>query len=133
VYPPVNSNPTYLPSAHPGLGTLASERLRRVLPLLRLRPLHPPLLDCAPTCAALWVGGDPRGMCDGPSDMGRRRYPVSARSVNGDENPPLAGPRARGPGNAPRVAAVAGARKRLYFMREPLLELGPVGEAYLTE
>ena len=28
---------------------------------------------------------------------------------------------------------MAGARKRLYFMRERILELGPVGEAYLTE
>jgi transposase len=34
---------------------------------------------------------------------------------------------------AQQLAAVAGARKRLYFMRERLLELGPVGEAYLTE
>lgn len=34
---------------------------------------------------------------------------------------------------AAQLAAVAGARKRLYFMRERLLELGPVGEAYLTE
>lgn len=34
---------------------------------------------------------------------------------------------------AEQLAAVAGARKRLYFMRERLLELGPVGEAYLTE
>jgi transposase len=32
-----------------------------------------------------------------------------------------------------QLAAVAGSRKRLYFMRERLLELGPVGEAYLTE
>lgn len=32
-----------------------------------------------------------------------------------------------------QLAAVAGARKRLYFMRERILELGPVGEAYLTE
>jgi transposase len=30
-------------------------------------------------------------------------------------------------------AAVAGSRKRLYFMRERILELGPVGEGYLTE
>jgi hypothetical protein len=29
--------------------------------------------------------------------------------------------------------AVAGARKRLYLMRERILELGPVGEGYLTE
>lgn len=34
---------------------------------------------------------------------------------------------------AAQLAAVAGTRKRLYFMRERLLELGPVGEAYLTE
>src|SRR3970282_336912 len=34
---------------------------------------------------------------------------------------------------AAHLAAVAGARKRLYFMRERLLELGPVGESYLTE
>src|SRR5690606_33774086 len=32
-----------------------------------------------------------------------------------------------------QLAAVAGARKRLYFMRERILELGPVGESYLTE
>lgn len=32
-----------------------------------------------------------------------------------------------------QLAAIAGARKRLYFMRERLLELGPVGESYLTE
>ena len=34
---------------------------------------------------------------------------------------------------AAQLAAVAGARKRLYFMRERLLELGPVAEGYLTE
>ncbi len=34
---------------------------------------------------------------------------------------------------AAQLAAVAGARKRLYFMRERLLELGSVGEGYLTE
>lgn len=34
---------------------------------------------------------------------------------------------------AAQLASVAGTRKRLYFMRERLLELGPVGEAYLTE
>lgn len=34
---------------------------------------------------------------------------------------------------AAQLAAVFGQRKRLYFMRERLLELGPVGEAYLTE
>jgi transposase len=34
---------------------------------------------------------------------------------------------------AQQLATVAGTRKRLYFMRERILELGPVGEAYLTE
>jgi transposase len=34
---------------------------------------------------------------------------------------------------AAQLAHVFGKRKRLYFMRERLLELGPVGEAYLTE
>jgi len=34
---------------------------------------------------------------------------------------------------AAQLAAVAGARKKLYFMRERILELGPVGEGYLTE
>jgi hypothetical protein len=34
---------------------------------------------------------------------------------------------------AEQLAAVAGARKRLYFMRERILELGSVGEGYLTE
>lgn len=32
-----------------------------------------------------------------------------------------------------QLAQVFGKRKRLYFMRQRLLELGPVGEAYLTE
>lgn len=34
---------------------------------------------------------------------------------------------------AAQLTSVYGKRKRLYFMRERLLELGPVGEAYLTE
>lgn len=34
---------------------------------------------------------------------------------------------------AAQLASVAGERKRLYFMRERILELGAVGEAYLTE
>jgi hypothetical protein len=34
---------------------------------------------------------------------------------------------------ATQLAHVFGKRKRLYFMRERLLELGPVGEAFLTE
>lgn len=32
-----------------------------------------------------------------------------------------------------QLASVYGERKRLYFMRERLVELGPVGEAYVTE
>jgi transposase len=47
---------------------------------------------------------------------------------------PLVGTVSYLPGQrAEQLAAVAGARKRLYFMRERLLELGPIGEGYLTE
>ena len=47
---------------------------------------------------------------------------------------PLFGKTSYLPGQrAEQLAAVAGTRKRLYFMRERLLELGPVGEGYLTE
>lgn len=47
---------------------------------------------------------------------------------------PTAGTTSYLPGQrAAQLAAVAGARKRLYFMRERVLELGAVGEAYLTE
>jgi len=47
---------------------------------------------------------------------------------------PSHGPVSYLPGQrAAQLAAVAGARKRLYFMRERILELGPVGEGYLTE
>ena len=49
------------------------------------------------------------------------RFPARGRTSY------LAGQRAE------QLAAVAGARKRLYFMRERILELGPVGEGYLTE
>jgi len=34
---------------------------------------------------------------------------------------------------AAQLAHVLGKRKRLYFMYQRLLELGPLGEAYLTE
>lgn len=34
---------------------------------------------------------------------------------------------------AAQLASVYGARRRLYFMRERLVELGPVGETYVTE
>lgn len=49
------------------------------------------------------------------------RFPARGRTSY------LAGQRAE------QLAAVAGARKRLYFMRERILEMGPVGEGYLTE
>lgn len=47
---------------------------------------------------------------------------------------PAAGTTSYLPGQrAAQLAAVFGARKRLYFMRERLLELGAVAETYLTE
>lgn len=61
---------------------------------------------------------------------------VTAGSRHAATHPrfPAAGTVSYLPGQrAAQLAAVAGERKRLYFMRERLLELGPVGEAYLTE
>lgn len=57
-----------------------------------------------------------------PEGGSRRRTPASRSSAR-----PATWKRAE------QLAAVAGARKRLYFMRERILELGPVGEGYLTE
>jgi transposase len=68
-------------------------------------------------------------------------YPDRVKIVTAGSRHEAVHPRFPGPGTvsylpgqrAAQLAAVAGARKRLYFMRERLLELGPVGEAYLTE
>lgn len=81
----------------------------------------------------------PAAACGLPATL--HLYPDRVRIVAGGGRFDQLHPRfpARGrtsylPGQrAEQLAAVAGARKRLYFMRERILELGPVGEGYLTE
>ena len=81
----------------------------------------------------------PAGACGLPATLWL--YPTRVKIVTAGSKHEAVHPRfpAQGtvsylPGQrAAQLAAVAGARKRLYFMRERILELGPVGEAYLTE
>lgn len=81
----------------------------------------------------------PAGACGIPATL--HLYPDRVRIVTGGGRFEAMHPRFPGVGKtsylmgqrAEQLAAVAGARKRLYFMRERILELGPVGEGYLTE
>lgn len=81
----------------------------------------------------------PAGACGIPATL--HLYPDRVRIVTGGGRFEATHPRFPRGGTtsylqgqrAEQLAAVAGARKRLYFMRERILELGPVGESYLTE
>ena len=81
----------------------------------------------------------PAGACGIPATL--HLYPDRVRIVTTGARFEATHPRFPKVGNtsylpgqrAEQLAAVAGARKRLYFMRERILELGPVGEGYLTE
>lgn len=81
----------------------------------------------------------PAGACGIPATL--HLYPDRVRITTAGGRFEAVHPRFPGHGNtsylpgqrAEQLAAVAGARKRLYFMRERILELGPVGESYLTE
>lgn len=81
----------------------------------------------------------PAGACGIPATL--HLYPERVRIVTGGARFEATHPRFPRVGKtsylegqrAEQLAAVAGARKRLYFMRERILELGPVGEGYLTE
>jgi hypothetical protein len=81
----------------------------------------------------------PAGACGIPATL--HLYPDRVRIVTSGGRFEAAHPRFPAVGRtsylsgqrAEQLAAVAGARKRLYFMRERILELGPVGESYLTE
>jgi hypothetical protein len=81
----------------------------------------------------------PAGACGIPATL--HLYPDRVRIVTSGGRFEAAHPRFPRVGKtsylpgqrAEQLAAVAGARKRLYFMRERILELGPVGESYLTE
>ena len=81
----------------------------------------------------------PAGACGIPATL--HLYPDRVRIVTSGGRFEAAHPRFPRAGRtsylagqrAEQLAAVAGARKRLYFMRERILELGPIGESYLTE
>lgn len=81
----------------------------------------------------------PAGACGIPATL--HLYPDRVRIVTGGGRFEATHPRFPRAGTtsylegqrAEQLAVVAGARKRLYFMRERILELGPIGESYLTE
>lgn len=68
-------------------------------------------------------------------------YPTRVKIITAGSHHEAVHPRFPGHGSvsylpgqrAAQLATVAGTRKRLYFMRERILELGPVSEGYLTE
>jgi len=84
----------------------------------------------------------PAGACGIPATL--HLYPDRVRIVTGGGRFEATHPRFPGYGafgrtsylqgqRAEQLASVAEARKRLCFMRERILELGPVDESYLTE
>ena len=81
----------------------------------------------------------PAGACGIPATL--HLYPDRVRIVTGGGRFEATHPRFPRVGTtsylegqrAEQLAVLAGARKRLYFMRERILELGPIGESYLTE
>jgi transposase len=81
----------------------------------------------------------PAGACGIPATL--HLYPDRVRIVTAGGRFEATHPRFPAVGNtsylpgqrAEQLAAVAGARKRLYFQRQRIFELGPVGAAYLTE
>lgn len=139
------------------VNTVRASRATREIPAARLpreqarlKPLAVPpaayglrvALTVGPTAMVTYQGlryAMPAAACGLPATLWL--YPDRVKIVTGGgrheaTHPrfPAAGTVSYLPGQrAAQLAAVAGARKRLYFMRERLLELGPVGEAYLTE
>jgi transposase len=128
-------------------GVVPAERLaaeRQRMKPLTVAPAEYPLrfpVQVGPTAMVEFQGiryAMPPGACGIPATL--HLYPdrvrISTAGGRFDATHPrfprggtsyLAGQRAE------QLASVAGARKRLYFMRERILELGPLGEGYLTE
>jgi transposase len=123
---------------------------RLVAEQARMRPLAVPpaeyglryAVHVGPTALVEFQGiryAMPAGACGIPATL--HLYPDRVRIVTIGSRFEALHPRFPGMGNtsylpgqrAEQLAAVAGARKRLYFMRERILELGPIGEGYLTE
>jgi transposase len=126
----------------PPLARLEAERAR--LRPLAIAPddygLHVPV-TVGPTAMVLHQGiryAMPAGACGLPATL--RLYPtrVTITTAGGRHSvthprTPLVGTISYQSGQrAQQLAAVYGQRKRLYFMRERLVELGPIGEAFLT-
>lgn len=134
----------------PSRATGAVPRVRLEEELRRMKPLAIAPADyglrypvqVGPTALVDFQGvryAMPAGACGIPATLSL--YPDRVRIVTSGGRFEAVHPRFPGVGRtsylkgqrAEQLAAVAGARKRLYFMRERILELGPVGESYLTE
>lgn len=134
----------------PSRATKEIPKLRLVAEQARMKPLAIPpaeyglryAVHVGPTALVAFQGvryAMPAGACGIPATL--HLYPDRVRIVTTGArfeatHPrfPKVGDTSYLPGQrAEQLAAVAGARKRLYFMRERILELGPVGEGYLTE
>lgn len=134
----------------PNRATKEVPKLRLACELERMRPLAVPPGEYAlrypvhvgPTALVDFGGvryAMPAGACGIPATL--HLYPDRVRIVTSGGRFEATHPRFPEFGRtsylagqrAEQLAAVAGARKRLYFMRERILELGPVGESYLTE
>jgi transposase len=117
----VRMKPLAIPPADYGLRFPVTVGPTAMVPFQGIRYAMP-----AATCgipATLWLYADRVKIIT----AGSRHEAVHARFPQHGVVSYLPGQRAE------QLAAVAGSRKRLYFMRERILELGPVGEGYLTE
>ena len=134
----------------PSRATKEIPKLRLVTEQARMKPLAVPPVEyglryavhVGPTALVDFQGvryAMPAGACGIPATL--HLYPDRVRIVTTGARFEATHPRFPKVGNtsylpgqrAEQLAAVAGARKRLYFMRERILELGPIGEGYLTE
>jgi hypothetical protein len=137
-------------TTRPNRATKEIPAVRLAAELARMKPLAIPPLEyglrvavtVGPTAMVTHQGiryAMPAGACGIPATLWL--YPARVKIITAGSRHEAVHPRfpAHGtvsylPGQrAAQLAAVAGARKRLYFMRERILELGPVGEGYLTE
>jgi transposase len=128
-------------------GTIPAERLaveRQRMKPLAVPPAEYPLrfpVQVGPTAMVELQGiryAMPPGACGIPATL--HLYPDRVRITTAGGRFEATHPRFPRGGTsylagqrAEQLASVAGARKRLYFMRERILELGPAGEGYLTE
>lgn len=134
----------------PSRATKEIPKLRLAAEQARMKPLAVPpaeyglryAVQVGPTALVDFQGvryAMPAGACGIPATL--HLYPDRVRIITTGARFEATHPRFPKIGNtsylpgqrSEQLAAVAGARKRLYFMRERILELGPIGEGYLTE